>query len=266
MGEQVAQTILKLGGSVITVKEKASTPNTQAIRRLSKEISRCCCRPMIIVHGGGSFGHFVASKYKIKEGYKSPEQLLGFSKTRQNMVALNKLMVDALIMNRIPAASVQSSACFFTEEGRVSYVSLKPITGFLELKLVPVLYGDAVLDTKLGFTILSGDQIASNLAIALNSERIILGVDVDGLYTSDPKLDHEAELIGKISLRELRRMLAKIGGARTTDVTGGMLGKMVEMIPAIEKGIKVDIVNAKKPGRVYKALNNMNVLGTKLEL
>jgi len=49
-------------------------------------------------------------------------------------------------------------------------------------------------------------------------------------------------------------------------VTGGMLGKMVEMIPAIEKGIKVDIVNAKNPGRVYKALNNMDVLGTKLEL
>ena len=266
MGEQVAQTILKLGGSVITVKVKASTPNTQAIRRLSKEISRCSCRSMIIVHGGGSFGHFLASKYKIKEGYTSPEQLFGFSKTRQNMVALNKLIVGALIMNKVPAASVQPSACFFTEEGRISYASLKPITGFLKLKLVPVLYGDAVLDTNLGFTILSGDQIASNLAIALKSERIILGVDVDGLYTSDPKLDREAKFIEKISLQELKKMLAKIGGTRTTDVTGGMLGKMVEMIPAIEKGIKVEIVNAKKPGRVYKALNNMDVLGTKLEL
>ncbi|MDH5770397.1 MAG: isopentenyl phosphate kinase [Candidatus Bathyarchaeota archaeon] len=266
MGERVAETVLKLGGSVITVKEKASTPDTRAIRRLSREIARACCKSMIMVHGGGSFGHFVASKYKIKEGYTNPEQLFGFSKTRQKMVALNKLVVDALINNNIPAASVQSSACFLTEEGRVSYISLEPIIGFLKLNLIPVLYGDAVLDTKLGFTILSGDQIASKLAIALKSERIILGVDVDGLYTSDPKLDLEAKLIEKISLRELKKMLTKIGGARTPDVTGGMLGKMVEIIPAIERGIKVSIINAKKPGRIYKALKNKDVLGTKLKL
>lgn len=267
MGERVVQTVLKLGGSVITVKEKTSTPDTRSIHRLSREIARAHCESMIIVHGGGSFGHFVASKYKIKEGYTAdPEQLFGFSKTRQKMVALNNLVVDALIINNIPAVSVQSSACFLTEGGRVSYVSLKSIIGFLKLNLIPVLYGDAVLDTKLGFTILSGDQIASKLAIALNSERIILGVDVDGLYTSDPKIDPEAKLIEKISLQGLKGMLTEIGGARTPDVTGGMLGKMVEMIPAIERGIKVSIINAKKPGRIYKALKNKDVLGTKLEL
>jgi len=262
----VAQTILKLGGSVVTVKEKASTPDTRAIQRLSREIARAHCESMIIIHGGGSFGHFVASEYKIKEGYNNPEQLVGFSKTRQKMVALNKLIVDALINNNILAVSVQSSACFLTEEGRLSYVSLEPITGLLKLNLIPVLYGDAVLDTKLGFTILSGDQIASKLAIALNSERIILGVDVDGLYTSDPKLDPKARLIEKTSLGELKKMLTKIGGAITTDVTGGMLGKMVEMIPAIEKGIRVSVINAKKPGRIYKALKNKDVLGTTLKL
>lgn len=40
--------------------------------------------------GGGSFGHPMARKYAVKEGYKSPSQSLGFSKTHQAMVALNK--------------------------------------------------------------------------------------------------------------------------------------------------------------------------------
>lgn len=266
LGEGVAQTILKLGGSVITVKEKKLTPDIQAIHRLSKEIAKAHCESMIIVHGGGSFGHSVASEYKINEGYADPKQLSGFSKTRQAMVSLNKLIVDTLLSSNVLAVSVQSSACFLTEDHRISYASLEPITGFLKLNLIPVLYGDAVLDAKLGFVILSGDQIAAKLATALNSERIILGIDVDGLYTSDPKLDPEAKLIEKISLRELKKMLTKIGGARTTDVTGGMLGKIVEMIPAIERGIKVSIINARKPGRVYKALKNKDVLGTRFEL
>lgn len=266
MGERAAQTILKLGGSVITVKDKLFTPDVQTIRRLSEEIAQAHCRSTIIVHGGGSFGHPVASEYGIRGGYKDQRQLLGFSKTRQAMVALNKLIVDELLRNDVPAVSVQPSACLFTKKGRVDQVLLKPILGFLKLGLTPVLYGDAVLDADLGFTILSGDQITSRLAIALNSERIIFGVDVDGLYTSDPKLDPDASFIERISLSRLKGMLTKVGGARTTDVTGGMLGKLVEAIPAIERGIKVLLVNAKKPGRVYKALKNENVLGTRLEL
>lgn len=49
MGEQVAQTVLRLGGSVITVKEKVSTPDTRVIQRLSREIARPRCKSMIIV-------------------------------------------------------------------------------------------------------------------------------------------------------------------------------------------------------------------------
>ena len=40
----------------------------------------------------------------------------------------------------------------------------------MKMGFTPVLYGDAVLDEKLGFTVLSGDQIVSYLAIELNAE------------------------------------------------------------------------------------------------
>ena len=49
--------LIKLGGSVITIKDRALTPNIQAIERLSHVLARLS-ESLIIVHGGGSFGHY----------------------------------------------------------------------------------------------------------------------------------------------------------------------------------------------------------------
>jgi len=135
----------------------------------------------------------------------------------------------------------------------------------LETGFVPVLYGDAVLDSDKGFAILSGDQLVSSLATQLAAERIIVGVDVDGLYTSDPKKDKTAKLMQHITLQELKKMQHKISEATVADVTGGMLGKISELIPAIEARIHVLIVNALKPDNVYKALKGQKVVGTLIE-
>ena len=119
----------------------------------------------------------------------------------------------------------------------------------ISMSLVPVLYGDSVLDEEQGFSILSGDQLMATLAIVFESKRIIIGVDVDGLYDDDPKVNPNAELFRRISLRELKAFLGKIGKSTTVDVTGGMFGKMFELIPALEEGVEVEIVNAKRVNR-----------------
>ena len=53
--------------------------------------------------------------------------------------------------------------------------------------------------------------------------------------------------------------------AQVTDVTGGMHGKIIELIPAIEHGVRTVIVNATKTGTVRKALRNEKVTGTIIE-
>jgi isopentenyl phosphate kinase len=135
----------------------------------------------------------------------------------------------------------------------------------LKIGFVPVLYGDAVLDSKKGFAILSGDQIVSSLATKLGAARIIMGADVDGLYTADPKADSSARLIEHVTLEELKSLKHKIEGSKATDVTGGMLGKVQEIKIAIEHDIETVIVNATKPLRVYKALKGEKVTGTVIE-
>jgi isopentenyl phosphate kinase len=254
--------VLKLGGSVITNKKKPLTPNLPAIERLTSEISRANVSPLVLVHGGGSFGHPLAKQYAIEKGYKDQTQIMGFSKTRQAMTTLNKLVVDSLIQHNIPAVTVQPSSCTITKQGRIQSMEEKPIRKLLEMGLVPVLYGDAVLDSDKGFAILSGDQLVSSLAIKLNAERIIIGIDVDGLYASDPKTDSNAQLIQHVTPQELRKLQLKIEENKVTDVTGGMLGKVMELIPAVEKGIQAMIINAAKPDNVYKALKSERVSGT----
>jgi isopentenyl phosphate kinase len=261
-GLKVKPLVLKLGGSVITHKEKPLTPNLPAIKRLANEISRANVSRLILVHGGGSFGHPIAKQYAIEKGYKDPTQIMGFSKTRQAMIALNKLVVDSLIQHNIPAVTVQPSSCIITKQGRIQLMEEKPLRKLLEMEFVPVLHGDAVLDSDKGFAILSGDQLVSSLAIRLNAERIIIGIDVDGLYASDPKTDSTAQLIQHIPLQELRKLHHKIEENKVTDVTGGMFGKMMELMPAVEKGIQAMIINAAKSDNVYKALKSEKVSGT----
>jgi len=262
---QPKPTILKIGGSVITNKNEELTPKTQEMNRIAQEIKKAEISNLVIVHGGGSFGHPVAQKHSIKEGLKDPNQLLGFAETHHMMTVLNGLFMDTLIMQALPAVSITPSSCIITENGRIKCFEDTALKIMLGMGFLPVLYGDTVLDTKLGFTILSGDQIVSYAATRLNAGQIIMGVDVDGLYNADPKIEKNAKMFTHLTLEELKKLHGKLGKSNACDVTGGMFGKMAELIPAIEKRIPVKIVNATKPNYIYKVLKGETVQGTIIE-
>ena len=255
-------TVLKIGGSVITDKNGELTPRTGEIARLTGEIQKSNVKRLIIVHGGGSFGHPSAQKYAIKDGLKEDSQKIGFSETHHVMTMLNGLFMDSLIWEEVLAVSVTPSSCIITECGRIKHFEDSALRALLNMGFVPVLYGDAVADSKLGFTILSGDQLASELAIRLNAQRIIFGVDVDGLYDADPKIEKTAKLFKHLNREELKLLQNKLCRPTGRDVTGGMFGKVVELLPAVEHGISVTIVNALKPGNVCKVLEGKLVEGT----
>ena len=256
-------TILKLGGSVVTEKGALLTPNMPAIRRLAREVSDAGVSPLILVHGGGGFGHPLAERYGIKDGFREPQQLIGFSKTHEAMVSLNRFVVEALVEEGVPAFGMPPSSFTVTRGGRVASIHDKPLRMALSLGLVPVLYGDVTLDLERGFTVLSGDQIAASLAVRFGAKRIIMGVDVDGLYTEDPKINPSARLIRHLTLKGLEEVWGGIRGSSSTDVTGGMMGKILELIPPIKHGAKALIVNALKPGNVYSALKG-ELVGTEI--
>ncbi len=256
--------MLKLGGSVITVKDKFLTPNTEAINRLAEEVADSEVSHLVIVHGGGSYGHPIAARYKITEGFKGKHQLIGFSETHNAMMSLNKLIVEALIGKGLPALSISPSSSIITRHGRIHDIPLDILTHAVSMGFIPVSYGDPVLDHEKGFAILSGDQLISILAVKLGAEKVIVGVDVDGLYTSDPKTNPSAQLIEHATLGDLRELVGEVSGSKTVDVTGGMMGKIFELTLPVMNGIEVLIVNALKPDNIRRALSGENVRGTRI--
>ncbi len=255
--------ILKLGGSVVTHKDQPYTANIDNINRLAREIADAASYPLIIVHGGGSFGHPHAKKYEIANGYKEESQLIGFSGTHQAMVELNKIIVDTLLEAGVPAFSLSASSMITTDSRRLKDFDPSIVKSFIEFGLVPVLYGDAVLDTEQGFAILSGDQLIAKLALAFKAENVIFGSDVDGIYTDNPKVNEDAELIEELSISHVE---ANVGDTTHTDVTGGMLGKLSEAAEIVKAGSEVLMINAFTPDRVKSALIGEKVIGTKLTL
>ncbi len=258
--------ILKIGGSAITDKTQEATPRTEIINRLAEEIKRADLDNLIVIHGGGSFGHPTAQKYGIKDGYKEdPTQKLGFAETHHMMTVLNGLVMDSFIWHEIPAVSIAPSCCFITENGKVKFFDETVLKSMAKMILTPVMYGDAVLDEKLGFTVLSGDQLVAYFALKYNASKIVIGVDTDGLFDSDPKTNPNAKPYKHLTLAELKQIQPKLGKAAGTDVTGGMAGKIAELIPAIEQGIHVTITGATKGLSIYRALTDQSVLGTEIE-
>jgi len=258
-------TILKIGGSAITDKNGELAAKTEVINRLAEEIKRADLDNLIIVHGGGSFGHPMAKKWNLKDGYKEPTQKLGFAETHHVMTVLNGLVMDSLIWHEIPAVSVAPSCGFITENGKIKSSECMILEKMMKMGFTPVLYGDAVLDEKIGFTVLSGDQLVAYLAIKYKASKIVLGVDTDGLFDADPKVDQNAKPYKHLTLEELKKIHGKLGKASGTDVTGGMQGKIAELIPAIEHGIPVTITGATKALSIYRALTDQSVMGTVIE-
>lgn len=257
--------ILKIGGSAITDKTGDLAAKTEIINRLAEEVKRADLDNLIIVHGGGSFGHPTAAQYGIKDGYKEPTQKLGFAETHHIMTVLNGLVMDALIMHEVPAVSMAPSCCIITEDGKIKIFDDSVMKSMMKMGFTPVMYGDVVLDDKLGFTVLSGDQLVAYLAIKYKAEKIVMGVDTDGLYDADPKTNPNAKPYKRLNLAELKKIQANIGKAQGTDVTGGMANKIAELIPAIEAGVHVTITGATKAQSIMRALVGKDVLGTEID-
>ncbi len=257
--EQVPMILVKLGGSVITDKGRYRTFDQANVERLAREIVRSK-KPMIIVHGAGSFGHVLAKKYRLKEGYRNQGQIKGLARVSRDVRDLDLRTVDALQSAGLPCVSIPPSACCLMEDGKLVSFETEIIHRYLDLGIVPVTFGDVVLDRRRGFGICSGDQLMAWLADEFDAERIIFCTDVDGIFSSDPHLDKTARMIEEVDRTVLSRLPRS---ERCADVTGSIYGK-IESILDLAKGRKAMVINGRVRGRLERALKGEAVIGSRV--
>jgi len=254
--------VLKLGGSIITNKKEPFSFNRDVVLRIGNELKLIWPMPLIIIHGGGSFGHPIAEAYKIKKGYQRAEQLKGFIETVNAMRRLNDLVVSTLNDANLPAIGIPPSCTVITKDGDIETCNFDPIFSAMEIGLVPVMYGDAVFDRKLKFTILSGDALASYIARRLKAKQLIFAVDVDGVYGFD------RETSQRFLIEELTEKIHMNIKYEPTegDVTGGMFYKVEEALAAARCGVDVYIINGLIPGRIEAVIKGQKVIGTRIKM
>ncbi len=256
--------IIKLGGSVISDKTKPFSLRINVLEEFSKEISEInnIGYKIIIVHGGGSFGHPIAKKFDVNKGYKGKIGLKGFIETIQAMRELNKKIVEILNKNNINSIGFPASTIFISNENSIISAYLEPIIYSLDMGIIPVLCGDAVFDKNKGYSILSGDKICNYLSIHLKASKLIFTLDVDGILSFEndkPKLLKELNNINDLYSIKFRRN-------ENIDVTGGIIYKLEEAFQVAEKGIKVFFINGLIPGRLKRAILEEDFYGTKISL
>ncbi|MBS7612422.1 isopentenyl phosphate kinase family protein [Candidatus Bathyarchaeota archaeon] len=256
------EAIVKLGGSVITAKDKPMIVNNRALNRLASEISASELEKIVIVHGGGSFGHPLALKYKLNEKFTgSEEQIAGFTITHRAMLKLNERVLEALGRKGLKVAPLPPLAFATLASGSLKSMFYEPFINALNMNLTPVTFGDIVFDSDRGFSIVSGDLLMSELSRKLQPLKAIFTIDVDGLYVDDPKYNPDVELITEATVAEVEPLLSRLR-FKSSDATGGIRFKLEQACRIACAGIDVYIVNGLKPGRLFKALKGEKVRGT----
>ena len=253
---------LKLGGSLITDKEKPYTPRLDKLADLALEIKTVLdLTPglvLILGHGSGSFGHTAAKKYGTRHGVETSEQWHGFVEVRFQAAELNRYVMESLINTGVSAIPFPPSSSMVSNNRKVTSHNILAMRKALEAHLLPVVYGDVAFDEALGGTILSTEDVFAFLAEQFLPTRILLAGIEAGVWEDFPA---RTKLMKQIQLSDYEKLRAGIGGSASTDVTGGMKAKVEEMFELIQKnkGLTVQIFSAEENGYLTRALNGENV-------
>lgn len=245
--------IIKAGGSAITDKKLPFSIKAHALENMARALADVK-EDVILCHGGGSFGHPLAIKYNIKGNITTQEQKIGISHINLAMRNLSNIVCETLIEAGCRPFALQSSACMTTANGVLETFNGDLVKKTCEKGFIPLLYGDVVHDSKNGFSIISGDQIMKHLAITFPNSRMIFLTDVDGIYTADPKRNENAALIKEMPFSKL----SSINAGGTGDATGGMKGKLGEIIKLEGLVNEILIINIEKEDALPYALKGEN--------
>jgi len=240
--------LIKLGGSIITNKEKPLSPRKKTIDNILKEIGKIK-EPIIIVHGGGSYGHHWSVKYDM---HTKPAKTIpkGVAIVKNSMVALNKIVLDSAVKNRINSYCLPPTD--FMNGNKSIKSKILTISDIAKSGLTPITFGDALWFGQKKSYILSGDVIMTTIAKILKPRLSLFVLDVDGVY-SDLKTNK--------LIRNFKKEKPEIRNNKI-DVTGGMTRKITEANKMVKVGLKVFFVNGNKPKRISDAISGKKFEGT----
>ena len=209
--------VLKLGGSVVTEKDQPETVAEDRLADLATAVADSGVDDLVVVHGGGSFGHPHAAEHGVSStaGTRDAAAVRDIAAAMED---LNEAVVGALADAGVPAVPVHPFSAGFRDDEEHLHLPTGQLDAMLDEGFVPVLHGDVLAHAGEGATIVSGDELVVRVAERLHADRVGLCSTVPGV------LDTDDAVIPEITAFE--DAADALGESDATDVTGGMAAKV----------------------------------------
>ena len=249
--------VIKCGGSVLLEENlfKQFIEDISVIYKLGLSV--------LVVHGGGKNIKKKLDKLNIEskfiDGLRITDETT-IKVVEEALLELNSEIINNLKNLHTNAESVaphnKNIIKIKPEKKELGFVGspkeidLKGILKIIKEKKIPILVPMGIGDDKKTYNI-NADIAAGSVAKALNSRRLLLMTDVEGV------LDKNKKLIPEINSSIAEKML------KDSDISGGMIPKINTCIDAVNNGVMgVVIVDGRKPHSILFELFSDKGAGT----
>mgnify|MGYP001387201338 FL=1 len=249
--------VIKCGGSVLLDENlfKQFIEDVSVIHKLGLSV--------IVVHGGGKNIKKKLDKLNIKS--KFIDGLRVTDETTIKVVEKALLELNSEIINNLKDLQIGTESVAPQNKdiikikpekkelgfvGSPKEIDLNSILKIIKEKKIPIVVPMGTSDDNKIYNI-NADIAAGAIAKELNSRRLLLMTDVEGV------LDKNKKLISEINSSIAEKML------KDGDISGGMIPKINTCLDAVNNGVKgVVIVDGRKPHSILFELFSDNGAGT----
>jgi len=224
----------------------------------------------VLVHGGGSY-----INEKLRESRKKPKFVNGLRVTDKKtmeivdnaLTELNRKLVSEIKQmgakafglsgkeNRLLVAKRIKCNEDIGYAGNVKSVDTTVLDRLLETNIIPVISPVAMGEDGELYNV-NADEAASNIAVALNAEKLLVLTNVEGISRD---VDSEKKLFHSLSLDDTEYLIKK------GIIAGGMIPKAKACLFVLEGRVKkAHIVNAKLPHALLLEIFTDKGIGTEI--
>lgn len=229
---------IKAGGSVITRAGEKPVFDRVSSRRLAAALSRLK-EPCLLVHGTGSFGKPPARRYGYLSGSIPAGKRVPVDAIRADLARLHRLLLSELERAGVRALSCPGREYFRFSRGRLCLRRGSGLSDRLREGFVPVINSD-IFDCPPGLRVVSSDAILAAACAAFKPRLAVFLTGAPGL------LDAAGEPLPQVRAKSLPAILRTMP-APSGDVSGGMKGKLAEVIRIAAGGSDVLLADGRKP-------------------
>ncbi len=263
--------IIKIGGSVVFENNKLSQENLLNIIDDLLFFRKHSKIKIILIYGNGSYVYNILNRKKLFGKNISDRKKIEIGKLKFKLEDYNNKILKIFTKNNFQVFPISIFSTVEMISGKLNKIKLGIINNCLKNNIVPILRGDVVLDKTFAFSFITGDDILYYLSSVFRPDKVFILTSEEGVYTKDPKLNPNAELINKISFKTLGNYFNindLLNEYENNPLRSEkMIYKVYKLSELIDKGYIINyarIFNGKIKGNLKNVLLNNAEVGTKI--